>query len=388
MLAILVASGASACIDNDPITPEGGSGGGSSSSSASGGNGGSGSTTSAGGGGAANGGGGSGGSGAAGGAGPGGGAPCPDGITCIQSFVFSEGRNTDNDGTDAIDAYACGAQNESGREIVYRVDVPQDGFLSVAVYDDASTDIDVHILTSFDPSAPSGDGCVARGDKQVAADVQSGSVWVVADTWVNGSSVEQSGAFTIDVGFIAVPSGACDMETGEMARVGDGGDHLQMPATGPVVKEAHLVTAAEPSPFPTTATDELAEHYVLSQQATKLVMQRAEVWAPLEGGDFYGAGIGDPSKFPLAHEGWYVNMYWTPAARPPKGTKMILRNAEDPSRAVVVAAGYETGPGDLTRIGGTTEEVHYYLGTSHGSEMTLGIASDQSLPFGPIQCTN
>ena len=67
---------------------------------------------------------------------------------------------------------------------------------------------------------------------------------------------------------------------------------------------------------------------------------------------------------------------------------MILRSAADPTRAVVVAAGYETGPGDLTRIGGTTEEVHYYLGTAHNSEMTLGIASDQSLPFGPMRCTN
>ena len=379
--ALALASALSACIDNEPITPDGGSGGASSSSSPS-------STTSASGaGGASSGGGGAGGAGGAG-SGPGGGAPCPDGITCVQTFVFTDARNTDNDGTDAIDVYSCGEQNESGREVVYRVDVPEDGFLSVAVYDDASTDIDVHILSAFDPASPSGDSCIARADKQVAADVSAGSVWVVADTWVNGSSVEQSGPFTIDIGWIAVPSGACAMETGEMARVGDGGDHLAMPATGPVVKEAHLVTQAEPAPFPATATDELDAHYALSQQATKLVMQRTEVWAPLEGGDFYGAGIGDPSKFPLTHEGWYVNMYWTPAARPPKGTKMILRNAEDPSRAVVVAAGYETGPGDLTRIGGTTEEVHYYLGTAHNSEMTLGIASEQSLPFGPMKCTN
>lgn len=69
---------------------------------------------------------------------------------------------------------------------------------------------------------------------------------------------------------------------------------------------------------------------------------------------------------------------------------MILRlvqtepaNAE---RAVVVSAGHETGPGDLTRIGGTSEETHLYLGTGHLSEMTLGIAKDQTLPFGPRTC--
>jgi hypothetical protein len=81
-------------------------------------------------------------------------------------------------------------------------------------------------------------------------------------------------------------------------------------------------------------------------------------------------------------------MYWTAAARPPKGTRMILRLPSDPSRAVVVAAGYETGPGDLSMIGGTTEEAHFYLGTQHQDELTLGFASDASLPLGPRRCTD
>ena len=384
-LAALCAAG---CVTKEPIEREGG--GGTTADGAGGSGGvittGSGATSASGGGG--NGGSGNGGNG--GSAGPGGSAPCPDGVTCVGTFVFVEQTNTaSGTTTDSIDSYACApATNESGPEAIYRVDLPSAGFLSAAIYDDAGTDIDVHLLTTFNPAAPSGDGCVARGDKQAAANVPAGSAWVIADTWVNGSGTELSGPFKIEIGFIPVPSGACEMETGEMARVGDGGDHLAMPATGPVVMEAHLVTAAEPAPFPSTATEELAEHYALSQQTTKLVMQRNQVWAPLEGGDFYGAGISDPGDFPVAHEGWYVNMYWTPAARPPAGTKMILRNAADPSRAVVVAAGYETGPGDLSRIGGTTEEVHYYLGTDHDSEMTLGIASDQSLPFGPMTCTN
>jgi hypothetical protein len=115
-------------------------------------------------------------------------------------------------------------------------------------------------------------------------------------------------------------------------------------------------------------------------------MHRGELWAPLEGGDFFGAGIGDPADLPTLDEGWYVNMYWTAAARPPKGTRMILRRSDDPTRAVVVAAGYETGPSDLTRIGGTTEETHYYLGTDHDAVLELGIATDQSLPLGPRVC--
>ena len=51
-----------------------------------------------------------------------------------------------------------------------------------------------------------------------------------------------------------------------------------------------------------------------------------------------------------------------------------------------MAAGYETGPGNLDNIGGTVEESHFYLGTGHKSVLTLGIASDQELPFGPRLC--
>jgi len=114
-------------------------------------------------------------------------------------------------------------------------------------------------------------------------------------------------------------------------------------------------------------------------------MYRTQQWAPLEGGSFYGAGIGDPSAFPALDEGWYVNMYWTSAARPAKGTRMILKDPNG-NRAVVVAAGYETGPGNLSYVGGTPEESHFYMGTTHLDTMTLGIATDQGLPLGPRLC--
>jgi hypothetical protein len=322
--------------------------------------------------------------------GGGGGGPCPDGVTCVTSFPFSDERDTSLEGSQDLSSYApCSPDtNEGGPEIVYRLNVPVAGFLSVAVYDGDGVDIDVHILSAFDPAAPASTSCVARGDLQAAADVPAGEVWVVADTWVSASGGPQTGAFRVDIGFIAPSEGACAMQIGEMERVGDGGDALAMPATGPIVMEAHLVTQEEPAPFPTTATEELAAHYALSQLETGLVMFREQDWAPLEGGSFYGAGIGDPADFPVLDEGWYVNMYWTPASRPPKGTRMILRHPDDPTRAVVVAAGYETGPGNLSNIGGTPEETHFYMGTDHGSIMTLGIADDQSLPLGPRRCTD
>lgn len=368
-----------ACIDDD-IQPEGGHGEGGAGGVGNG---------SGDGGSSAQGAGGSQASGGSSAQGGGGGGPCPTGVTCVTSFPFTHQGDTSAGGTSSIDGYDCAPDtNESGPEVLYRLTVPSDGFVSVAVYDGDGTDIDVHIVSALDPGAPSGTGCVARGDLQANADVVAGDVWIVADTWVSSAGTAMSGSYRIDVGFIPIVEGPCDMQTGGLARVGDGGVSLQMPATGPVVKEDHLVTQEELEPYPSSATEKLAEHYALSQSKTGLVMFREALWAPLEGGAFYGAGIGSPAKFPVADEGWYVNMYWTPAARPPRGTRMILRRPDDPTRAVVVAGGYETGPGNLSSIAGTTEEAHFYLRSEHEDALELGFAVDPTLPLGPRRCTN
>ena len=54
--------------------------------------------------------------------------------------------------------------------------------------------------------------------------------------------------------------------------------------------------------------------------------------------------------------------------------------------AVVAAAGYETGPGDGSKIGGAVYEIHKKLGTGHNSTLTFAEMIDQSLEYGPIQC--
>jgi hypothetical protein len=115
--------------------------------------------------------------------------------------------------------------------------------------------VDVHILGSLDPS-----DCLDRGNLHARADVTPGTWFVVIDTYVS-SGVPQSGAFRVDIGFVEPSRGPCEMQVGEMPRVGDGGNHLQMPATGRIVLEAHLVTQEEPPPYPMTPTEELADHY-------------------------------------------------------------------------------------------------------------------------------
>ncbi len=306
--------------------------------------------------------------------------PCPAGQICVTSFPFSHDSATSVAKASQFAAYSCkpGA-DEGGAEVVYHVTVPAPGFLSVAVHDGAGVDVDVHILSALDAAK-----CLDRGDLHARADVLAGTYFVVVDTFVSQGKA-QAGAYHVDIGWLAPTLGPCGLQVGEMARVKDGGKTLKMPAQGPVVMEAHLVTQQEPPPYPQTFTEKLAAHYGLSQNVTGLVMFREQVWAPKEGGTFYGAGIGSPTKFPVADEGWYVNMYWTAKSRPPAGTRMILRKPGT-DRAVVVSAGYETGPGNLAHVAGTPEETHFYLGTGHLSVLDVGIAVDQGLALGPRRC--
>ncbi|MCA9489679.1 MAG: hypothetical protein KC621_07135, partial [Myxococcales bacterium] len=125
------------------------------------------------------------------------------------------------------------------------------------------------------------------------------------------------------------------------------------------------------------------EHYATTEAVTGYRMNRTESWAPSgEGGSRYGQGS-TSVRIPAEAEAWYVNMNWS--SRPAPGTPMIVRNPSN-GRAVVAAAGYETGPSANDAVAGVSEEVHDWLGTSHLSELEIGFAVDPSLPFGPIDC--
>ncbi len=160
---------------------------------------------------------------------------------------------------------------------------------------------------------------------------------------------------------------------------------LRLPARGPMVLEAHLMTDMDDlnGYWPSSGRHGIKEHYKHTEAATGYVMKRRQPWAPAgEGGCQYGQGSA-VNAVPVDAEAWYVNMFWR--RRPAPGTRMILRNPVN-GRTVVAAAGYETGPGSNTAIGGASEETHHYLGTGHRQDMVIGFAQDQTLPFGPIIC--
>ena len=156
------------------------------------------------------------------------------------------------------------------------------------------------------------------------------------------------------------------------------GATLELPATGQVVKEAHLVTDKES--YPKSQRAGLTSHYKLSEIISGYSCKRTGIWAPIEGGSHYGSGC-TGRRLPVIDEAWYICMNWR--KRPPKSTRFIVTNPAN-GKIVVCSAGWETGPGRNTAIAGVSEETHAYLGTKHRSILIVGEADDQTLPLGPL----
>jgi hypothetical protein len=326
---------------------------------------------------------------------------CAPGLACnpipVASFPTVDTRDTTLAPGSEVDAYPCApGTNESGPEFFYAVTVPSTGLLTATVEDGSTADIDLHVLRSTDPES-----CLTRAHEALAWPVDAGTWILVADTWVDGDGAAQAGAYTLTLDFLPLTGTACAMDQIDLRmywsgcaegidcfRAEDGGStysYLRTPAFGPVVREAHLVTTTDtlPDEWPTSFWDGIEDHYALSEAATGYAMNRGEPWAPDgEGNSHYGQGAtGVP--IPVLAEAWYVNMYWRD--RPARGTPMLVINPFN-RRAVVTAAGYETGPGSNTAIGGAVEEVHHHLGTGHRDRLIMGFASDDTLALGPVDC--
>lgn len=121
---------------------------------------------------------------------------CEADLICVEAFPWVDRRDT-TFGTSRFDRYACApSTNESGPELVYRLEVPEDGLL-VATLDDlpAGVDVDVHLLADLDP-----DTCLERGHEALAAYVGAGAYYLVVDSWVSNSGSVKSGEFTLTLG--------------------------------------------------------------------------------------------------------------------------------------------------------------------------------------------
>jgi len=113
----------------------------------------------------------------------------------IEALPYTTSGDTSAEGYRYFNYYACSPDTaEYGRELVYRFDTCQSGTLTASVEPAAGVDVDVHLLDGILESA-----CLARDDVELQHEVTPGRYFLVVDTFVNSSGVEQEGAFSLSV---------------------------------------------------------------------------------------------------------------------------------------------------------------------------------------------
>ncbi|HRP68144.1 MAG TPA: glycoside hydrolase family 18 protein, partial [Turneriella sp.] len=118
-------------------------------------------------------------------------------------YVYTDStHSTATGGTRSINYYPGYSQNESGSEYVYTFTVPVGKKYKVEAALSGmtgGTDIDIHLLSSLSPLTVLG-----RNDTALTQTLDAGTYYLVADTYVNASGVEKSGAYTLTVNFTDV----------------------------------------------------------------------------------------------------------------------------------------------------------------------------------------
>jgi hypothetical protein len=178
------------------------------------------------------------------------------------------------------------------------------------------------------------------------------------------------------------------------------GRTVTLPATGLWTLESHLATQDDSFPgqhlFPETVTENITQHLDRACELLKKLVPGTDCnnvyrttwekeWTPPENGLAGQGSVGDlkPSS---KEEMWVFNMMWIGDSVPKPGTKFL---ASYNGKNVVVVGGYETGPASSKFLGGFQREVLWYLGaTEDSSKVKLSALKNQSLPPGPVTCSN
>jgi hypothetical protein len=114
----------------------------------------------------------------------------------VDELPFTHTADTALAESRALDAYpGCSAtQDESGPELFYRLELDAPTALRAVVLDRDGVDVDVHLLEG----EPTGEACVARGDRIVQGTFGPGTFFLVLDTFVSASG-EEAGPYTLVV---------------------------------------------------------------------------------------------------------------------------------------------------------------------------------------------
>jgi hypothetical protein len=114
----------------------------------------------------------------------------------IDALPFVDVRDTRVDGARRIDAYpGCGSTaDESGPEVLYRLELAQAATVRAFVVAREGVDVDLHLLSS----SAGGQACLARNDRVLVRALPAGTHWLVVDTYVS-AGVERRGEYLLAV---------------------------------------------------------------------------------------------------------------------------------------------------------------------------------------------
>lgn len=116
----------------------------------------------------------------------------------VDTLPFTDGRDTRNEGQSIFDGYACDwSIDQSGPEVMYRLDVDEATPIRAVVLDEVGADVDLVLLD--DSGTP--EACRARDHRRIEGTLEPGTYHFVVDTWVNDEQAALAGRYD----FIVVP---------------------------------------------------------------------------------------------------------------------------------------------------------------------------------------
>jgi MYXO-CTERM domain-containing protein len=145
----------------------------------------------------------------------GGGAGTEESPRAVTASPYSDHDDVTRSSSYLLAHYDCeDAPEQSGAEVIYRLDTAETGDISAILLPDDGVDLDIFLLDKLDDS-----GCVAWGDMAAAAvDVEPGTTWIVVDTRTDGTVAPAPGAYQLLVTYTADPVGDSAGEPGAADR--------------------------------------------------------------------------------------------------------------------------------------------------------------------------
>lgn len=115
----------------------------------------------------------------------------------IDTLPFVHSANTTAHSS-VIDRYNCASQlSESGPEVIYQLQINQEGLLSVTLEgDNAVVDVDLQLLSATTSSARVATACLARSNRALEQSVSVGTYYLVVDSYEGAA---QAGPYTLRV---------------------------------------------------------------------------------------------------------------------------------------------------------------------------------------------